>query len=145
MVGSRAQDIEAAGLIESFGGDVFARVQKMTCRLPYFVLLLGVHSRCWVPLLVVPDGFYLHEDDCFPFAGNDVKLSTAVGVVAGEDFVAFALQVFCSKRFDVIAFGLVLLLACCCPVCAILCAVRRVVHVSSFLKRRNVRISHVPQ
>ena len=76
------------------------RGQKVAGGLPDFLLFEGVHACGRVSLLVVPHGFDFDKDECCAVAGDDVEFSTAVGIVAGQDFIAVALQIRGGLRLD---------------------------------------------
>ncbi len=83
LIDACAQHVKAAGFFKSSGGEFFLRCQKMTRRLPDFLLFESVYAGRRIPLLVVPHGFDFDKDELVPVAGDDVEFSAAVGVVAG--------------------------------------------------------------
>ena len=83
LIDAGTQDVKAAGFFKSFGGEFFLRCQKMTRRLPNFLLFESVYASRRIPLLVVPHGLDFDKDELVPVAGDDVEFSATVGVVAG--------------------------------------------------------------
>ena len=83
LIDSCTEYVEAARFLETFGGEFFLRCQKVTCGLPNFLLLEGVHAGRRIPLLVAPHGLDFDKDEFVSIAGDDVEFSATVSVVAG--------------------------------------------------------------
>ena len=90
LVGAGAQHVETAGLFESLGGEFLLRGQKVASRLPNLLLLEGVDACGGVSLRIVPDGLDFDKDEGGSVAGDDIKLSAVVGVVAGQNLKSVA-------------------------------------------------------
>ena len=58
--------------------------------LPDFLLLQGVYAGGRIALLVVPYGLDFYKDECASIAGDNVQFTAHVGVIAGDNLVAFA-------------------------------------------------------
>ena len=56
--------------------------------------LAGAHGGFGLPVRKVGAGFYLHENQQFFLAGNDVNFGPAVAVVAARNLVPLSPQVF---------------------------------------------------
>ena len=79
----------------------------MAGSLPNFVLFGCVDASGGVPLRIAPNGFDFNKNEGCSVAGDDVEFATAVGVIAGEDLVAFAHEVCGGMRLDKVALRLV--------------------------------------
>ena len=104
LVSADRKNVETAGGVESLWGLFLLSIEVMAGGIPDFTLLEGIYTSGGIPLPCSPHGLDFYENDGLSVASHNVQLSSAVGVVPVQNFVAVPHQERRSLRLDSITF-----------------------------------------